>query len=399
MTENWTELYKKDRALCECEKCRNGKYDPKDYMLYEEEFLRLDQERPLGLTGHLRAKNEALSVGQCIESCIDFLDELIITYNDSGDETAEIIQKYADMYPNKIRAYHYKPHIINAYEEFFYNLQREVTKEEILEIFKGDTIKSNSIHNLANYYNFGYTKTSYKYYVKIDADQIYFTEKILKIKTALCNPWINYISQNTPTLLRRILNKVIKTFHIDSFLSRKNLSLLIKLLSFNKNTSFVLGGVNLFADKGEFVVPIKSNILWSSFFNGMEGDTAIWIPRSLSYYFFDEVSLWETIQIPCHHYQIGICWIHLNPIKNKVSLLKEVLKTCSLLELSNMTWDELYNPLFDNLLRPNNEWSYKHYKIAGEIFWDKDRKYITQEFYDKYFPSILEYYQKNIINN
>ncbi len=39
---------------------------------------------------------------------------------------------------------------------------------------------------------------------------------------------------------------------------------------------------------------------------------------------------------------------------------------------------------------------YNPYKSEGENFWNKDRKYITQKFYNKYFPSILEYYQKNI---
>ena len=388
MTENWTELYKKDRKLCDCEECRSGKYDPKDYMLYEEDFLRLDQERPLGLTGHLRAKNEALSVGQCIESCIDFLDELIITYNDSEDETAEIIQKYTDKYPDKIRAYHYKPEVMPY---TYYVRYKDLSKTKKFP-------NSNSVHNAANYYNFGYTKTSYRYYVKIDADQIYFTDKILNIKKALCNPWINCISKNMPNLFGRILKKIIKTLHIDSFMYSKNILLFIKLLSFNKNTSFVLGGVNLFAHNGEFTIPIKSNIPWSCFFNGIGGDTAIWIPRSSSRCYIDQTHLFETILLPSTYYQVGICWIHLNPIKNKVSLPEEVLKTCPLLELSKMTWKQLYNPLFDNLLSPNKGWIYHQYKLVGENFWDKDRNYITQEFYNKYFPSILEYYQKNIMN-
>ena len=397
MTENWTELYKKDRELCDCEECRSDKYDPKDYMVYEEDFLRLDQERPLGLTGHLRAKNEAMNIGQCIESCIDFLDELIITYNDSEDKTTEIIQKYADKYPDKIKAYHYKAYVspYTFVTPYTYYVHSDSDLAKIKEY-----PEDSSIHNPANYYNYGYTKTSYKYYVKIDADQIYFTEKLLNIKKALCNPWINCISKNIPSLFRKILNKLVRIFYIDSFLHNKNLPLLIQLLSFNKSTSFVLGGVNLFAHEEEFVIPIESVEEWNfSFFNGLGGDTAIFIPSSFQRCYIEQVNFFETVQVPSPHYQVGICWIHVGMVKNGVVLPETVSKTCSLLELSTITWDELYNPLFDNLLRPNDEWSYKHYKIAGEIFWDKDRKYITQEFYDKYFPSILEYYQKNIINN
>ena len=264
-----------------------------------------------------------------------------------------------------------------------------------MEIFKGDTIKGSNIHNLANYYNYGYTKTTYKYYVKIDADQIYFTKKMMKIKKMICSEWINWLREHR--ILPRILNKISKMFHINISFQLDKSSALIFLLV-NEDLNCVLGGVNLFTDKGEFVIPIKSSIAWSSFFNGMGGDTLIWTPKSSSYYLFDEENMYEYIPLPSPCHQIGVCWIHLSPIKSKILIPEEVTKTLPLLELSKMTWGELYNPLFDNLLRPNDEWSHKHFKMAGEKFWDKDRKYITQNFYNKNFPSILEYYKKNIMN-
>ena len=112
---------------------------------------------------------------------------------------------------------------------------------------------SNSIHNVSNYYNFGYTKISYKYYMKIDGDQIYFTDKMMQVKKAFCNKWINFISENIPNLFVKIFNRIFKRFHIDSFLYKHNPLLLIKLLLlFDKNVVFALGGVNLFVHEGEF---------------------------------------------------------------------------------------------------------------------------------------------------
>lgn len=35
-----------------------------------------------------------MSIAECIDSCIDALDELIITYNKSTDATEEILKEY-----------------------------------------------------------------------------------------------------------------------------------------------------------------------------------------------------------------------------------------------------------------------------------------------------------------
>ena len=87
---------------CECEQCRNKEFNPEDYLIKEEDFKILDKERPLGISGHLRVKDEAMSVAECIDSCIDALDELIITYNKSSDNTEEILKEYEKKYPDKL---------------------------------------------------------------------------------------------------------------------------------------------------------------------------------------------------------------------------------------------------------------------------------------------------------
>lgn len=92
-----------------------------------------------GISGHLRVRNEQESLGECIESIIDFLDELIITYNDCTDNSLEIIRQKAKKYPNKIRFYEWKKHPII----------------------------------ISKYSNFGLRKCRYRWIMKVDADQIY----------------------------------------------------------------------------------------------------------------------------------------------------------------------------------------------------------------------------------
>ena len=87
--------------------CKNNEYNPLDYILSKEDFKRLDKERPIGISGHMRIKNEAMSLAESIDSCIDALDELIITYNKSSDNTELILKEYKNKYPNKISLYCY----------------------------------------------------------------------------------------------------------------------------------------------------------------------------------------------------------------------------------------------------------------------------------------------------
>ena len=42
-----------------------------------------------------------MSIAQSIDSCIDALDELIITYNTSEDNTEKILKEYQKKYPDK----------------------------------------------------------------------------------------------------------------------------------------------------------------------------------------------------------------------------------------------------------------------------------------------------------
>lgn len=128
----------------------------------------LTRERPVGVSGVLRCKNCEDFLEMCIDSCIDGLDELIAVYHDCTDRTPEILRQKAAQYPDKIRVFEYRPSV--------YPIDLD---EEELE--KAKLLPPDSIHTLAGYCNYALSKASYRYAVKIDADQVYFTDRLKHI--------------------------------------------------------------------------------------------------------------------------------------------------------------------------------------------------------------------------
>lgn len=161
----------KKTDTCTCTYCKKGHYNPSDFAVSETDFLKLNEDRPFGITAHMVAKNEALTIKESVESLIDVVDELIITYQTSNDTTAEILKKLYNRYPDKIRLFHYKPYL--------------PPYGRLATFDSSNNLPQNSIHNPANYYNFGLTKCRYRYYLKADGDQIYFTQKLKTLKKLL----------------------------------------------------------------------------------------------------------------------------------------------------------------------------------------------------------------------
>ncbi|WPC38748.1 hypothetical protein PQQ32_04595 [Brachyspira hyodysenteriae] len=370
---------------CECEQCKNKEFNPEDYIIKEEDFKVLDKERPLGISGHLRVKDEAMSVAECIDSCIDALDELIITYNKSTDNTEEILKEYEKKYPDKIRLYYYKPNIIK-YNKDEYN------------------IKYSPVHYLAEYTNFGYLKIKYKYYLKIDADQIYFTDKLVKIREALlCD--IN--SSKTINKLLKIdkiswyipikkLRNNFRTFYIKKLFNIKDSSykfngveellnlkdfIVYSRIKFVENFTLEFGGFNLFLYKDNLY--LNHNFM----FNGCYGDTSVFIPKSQIRYYrhFIEYFAEDNI-IPSNNKCIsGFIWMHLGDVKRKNYENTEGLIKAD--DIENILWKDINIYLKDDY---NNI-----KKDFGDKYFDTDKKYVTKEFYDRYLKKPLEYAIKN----
>ena len=132
---------------------------------YKVDFSHLGKKRPLGVSGIMRVKNDAEFLQTSIESCIDALDELIIVYNDCSDASPDIIKLMQKKYPHKIKHYEYLPKIFSiGLSETEYDFARSLPED--------------SVNLLANYYNFALSKATFRYAMKIDADQIYFTKSL-----------------------------------------------------------------------------------------------------------------------------------------------------------------------------------------------------------------------------
>ena len=98
-----------------------------------------------------------------MESYLPFLDELILVDNMSTDNTKQICDKLQKKYPNKVKVFQYL---------------YEVTPPS----FSNTKIPTNSVHSLAYYYNWCFSKTSYSHVMKVDDDIILIGDKMEKIR-------------------------------------------------------------------------------------------------------------------------------------------------------------------------------------------------------------------------
>lgn len=126
------------------------------------------EKRPNGVSGLMRVKDEEEYVEASIDSVIDALDELIICYQKCTDRTPEILERKQREYPDKIKLYYYAPKV------YSHNLTPE-------EYAYACSLPGDSPYLLSGYYNYTLSKATYRYAVKIDADQVYFTERMQEI--------------------------------------------------------------------------------------------------------------------------------------------------------------------------------------------------------------------------
>ncbi len=351
--------------ICSCKYCIEGDYAPEEFVVTEEQFLNLDKERPFGLTGHLRVKNEALTLAKCIESVIDVLDELIITYDKSQDNTREIAVKYAAQYPEKIRFFDYKP---------FVAPHGRLRNEE------SNLYPESSIHNSANYYNYGMVKTTFKYYMKVDGDQVYFTEKLRYFKEIL-RQLETLKPQRYPGFVKKACRFITNMIRKLSSRYPKYTGILINnrfwflLFAFSRypDFSFSLAGINAH-EKDKKLVSLINPL----HYNGAIGDTVIWSLRSSKRYRWDDKMRYEIIDIPTYALA-GFFWIHYKYIKipsrrRSRNALNNTIKLEDLVLFNDL------NKLLQSPDMPENIFTYKGatLKILRQLvygFFKKDIRY------------------------
>lgn len=297
-------------------------------------------KRARGVTGLMRVKNDGVFIERCITSCIDALDQLVIVYNDCTDNSAEEIEKMRRRYPNKIDVYEYCHKVYGA----------NINKAEF-EVAKG--LPNNSPHLLCNYYNFTLAKAKYEYALKIDADQIYFSEELKK--------WCDFCRQHdeihfSPKIAAgAIFQKYLSFYRWLSLKQGKLLPIMpawmvkmmypvylnyAKYLFVKDKAALSLAGVNVFEATETFVslgrVTDELNVLPP--FNG-EGDHLIfkisdqtrYVKFEMPYYNTMRSTSYSLIEEFKHPYRVmflGFLWVHINSmrpgISSRIASLKEL---------------------------------------------------------------------------
>ena len=292
------------------------------------------------VAGIMRVKNEGTFIKDCIESCIDALDELIVVHNDCTDNSVEEIDKMVAKYPDKIKKYEY-PHTIKAF-----NLSREEF-EHVRNLPEGHP------QLFSTYSNFALSKTDADYAMKIDADQIYFTDKLKRLTDFMrgCSPM-----RITPgVIMGRLFQYYLSAFRFMSMKAKRVLPLmpswLLRMMrpcymSYAKyafshgEACMSLSGVNILDAGGKHIsMGHQSDILQMlPPFNGV-GDTVVFKKSDKTYFrtvVMDEYNTEDTkdysvVEEFVHPYKrvtyIGYFWEHVRTMRPNVKEKALMAKT------------------------------------------------------------------------
>lgn len=360
---------------------------------YVVDISSFSQNRPKGISGILRVKNDAEFLSDCIESCIQCLDELIIVYNDCTDNSPDIIEEKKKKYSSKIKVFEYKSFLYSG----------NLTEGEYIN---AKSMSYNSIHMLSNYCNYALSKCNFKYIMKIDADQIYYTPKLKKI----CDSYrsIEKVKFNIKeiALFCWVLSFFIfgSKFKIKIPLKKTSLifdsyfSTVLKLIVKYK-LSISLSGINVWFYKNELYIPlgkhIKESIDILPPYNGV-GDTSVFELTNKTYFIpFDSVlynkmnnrnySIIEKLIGVRNMIPVGVCWIHLNA--NRKNIIKQ--------QISNF---ENYNNCYDRInIFVKNKFEYYNSKIDNKVF-NRRNKIIFSFLHYGISNRMLEYFESLSVN-
>jgi len=138
----------------------------------------LDLPRPPGISAMMRIRNGAEYLRETIESHVAHYDEIVAAYNDCSDGTEAILMEMAARYPGKVKPFHYFPPVVLPYSE------------------EHNRTPTESVHSLANYYNWTLARTRFSTVVKLDDDH-------LAIPTALAEA-VRYVRADITRGIRKL---------------------------------------------------------------------------------------------------------------------------------------------------------------------------------------------------
>lgn len=293
---------------------------------YTVDLNKIHLNRKPGISGMMRVKNDAEFIIPSVESCIDALDELIIVYNGCTDNSPEIIHRIALKYPSKIKVYHYEPTVICG----------SLTKEEYE---RAKSLSEDSVELLANYYNYALSKTTRTHVMKIDADQIYFTENLKQLCDRLRNPSLKKLSLSEIKSFYKLAKKLrYFEWKIGDNTERqfKRYRNVLEYLCAKGILSISLSGINIFMNKMETYVTqgLKTNGLnILAQFNGTSDHLIFKVRKGTRFKPFDctEYNLLTSSQYTyIEHltgnprpFSWGFMWWHLNAMRSKIYLKQQ----------------------------------------------------------------------------
>lgn len=377
-------------------------------MINEDDFKfnksNLSEERKIGVSGLMRVKNEAKFLELSIDSCIEALDELIIVYQKSNDNTAELIESISKQYPLKIKSFFYEPDIKS----------HKLTKQEFLEL---KNVPKDSINLLSNYYNYTLSKATYKYALKIDADQIYNSVKLKEVLDLYRKEDYVKISSieniigiffNFLNILSYILNKFlnIKLFNIlPSFCYQSYINYAYKKIQNDKITSS-LSGLNIYI-KDQIPYLMNGDYSKNSFppFNGIYDHMIFKINENTFYepsYIESNISKYGNCVIErfawdkfvfnpygLHHriINLGFMWYHVAPLNFKDLNSRQIIPL-----LNNKNYTKIKKSCSIMLYNRSRIWF---------VFWLKNWNKQSSKYLNnwKYWLKRIEIINENCKNN
>ena len=325
----------------------------------------------------MRVMNDEATLAASIDSCVNALDELIITYNDCTDNSPAIIEKKRQQYPDKIQVIPYPYHVYGV----------NLTEEEYVY---AKSLPLDSPHLLAGYYNNALKHVNYKYVVKIDADQIYFPDALAQLRDSIK-------SDRKLSKLQYVVGKLIfKAFcsgrgskklwlqwHPRHYLQYILVPLFKKsyfryaVNELRLGRAYVsLSGVNVIKINNQWCAPCgcrsKSGTWWP--YNG-EMDTLVFEAQEDTYY-----EPWDLVAYKSNdgrytyierfvYPSINIClvgfyWFHVKPMQK--GLFEDLMapdnkkKFVELTILSNMNFSTIYNSIMEENLHRKFLFNFVH---------------------------------------
>jgi len=119
---------------------------------YRSELI--EGSRPAGLSGFMRIKNGEDWLKESVESHLPYFNEIVAVYNGCTDRTEETLLDLKSRFPEKIKIVHYEPEV--------YPVGSELHK----------SVPADSLHSVANYYNYALSQTKYRVVTKLDDDHL-----------------------------------------------------------------------------------------------------------------------------------------------------------------------------------------------------------------------------------